>query len=145
MFHRGQYMEPSRFIDFLSTPSYTVHVFGTTGIGLRNFLFQILLGAELALRLVKMGSAQKYPNVMTPTTSALAVTACNWMENVTVRMNANGRYIVTSMNQPSQAEGLLRFAEAIGWPYMDEARQNIEGLYNKIISDPSSVHDYLKY
>ena len=81
---------------------------------------------------------------MKATTSALVVIARQWMENVTIRKGLNGKYTLTAINHAIRTEGLLRFAEVIGWPYMDEARQNIEGMYAKLSSQPAEIHNYLK-
>ncbi|KIX08174.1 uncharacterized protein Z518_02830 [Rhinocladiella mackenziei CBS 650.93] len=143
-FHRAQYTAPNRFIDFLTSGSFSVHLFGTTGIGLTNFLFHILLGAELAIRLTKMGAGQKYPNIMKTTTSALVFIARQWMQNVTIRRSLTSKYALVATNHATQSDGLLRFAEALGWPYMHEARENIEDLYTKLTSNPANVADYLK-
>lgn len=143
-FHRGQYEAPNRFVDFLTTASFSKHLFGSTGIGLTNFLYLILLGAELALRMKKLGSAQTYPNVVKTTTSALVVISKQWMESVTLRRTAAGKYTLGATMHASQTQGLLQFAETIAWPYMDEARQHTSSLYTQLIANPANVPDYLK-
>ncbi|KAJ3497764.1 hypothetical protein NLG97_g1647 [Lecanicillium saksenae] len=143
--HRGQYDAPNRFPNFLNTASFSQHVFGaTTGVGFRNFLLNILIGAELTIRLDKMGSAKKYPNFMSNSISAVALLARLWMVNITLRKNpTTGNYIVNCVNWALQEEGLIRFAEEIGWPYLDEARQNITGMFNKMATHPDEVPNYL--
>lgn len=152
-FHRGQYDAPTRFVDFLTTGAFTRHIFGTGGIGLTNFLFHILLGAELYIRLKQAGAGVRYPNIMTNTTSALVVIAQQWMENVTIRVTrpaigsptgTRPKHTLVANNYTRQSEGLIRFAEALAWPFLDEARQNIENAYNSLIANPNNVHDYIK-
>lgn len=148
LFHRGQYVAPTRFIDFLTTGNLARHFLGTEGIGLTNFLFHILLGAELYIRLRKAGTRLGYANIMTNTTSALVIIAQQWMENVTIRVQpqsagAPKRHTLVANNHARQSEGLIRFAEYLAWPYLDEARQNIESLYNSLIASPSNVNHYL--
>lgn len=153
-YHRGQFDTPARFIDFLTTASFSGHIFGAAGIGLSNFLFHILLGAELYIRLKAAGTGTKYPSIMTNKTSALVVIAQQWMVNVTIRVvrplsaDSTGvirnKYTLVANNHAQQSEGLIRFAESLAWPYLDEARQNIETAYNSLIANPNNIHDYLK-
>lgn len=152
-FHRGQYTAPTRFVDFLTTATFSRHIFGTGGIGLTNFLFHILLGAELCIRLRRAGTGIRYPNIMTNTTSALVMIAHQWMENVTIRVvppplgspvGTRTKHTLIANNHTRQSEGLIRFAEALTWPYLDEARQNIENSYSSLIANPNNLHDYLK-
>ena len=129
-FHRATFDEPSRFVDFLTTASFSCHIWGGVGgIGFKNLLMHILLGVELIVRLDKMGSGQKYPNFMAATTSALVVISRLWMQNVSIWKNpTSGKYVLNALNTRTQEDGLVRFAETIGWPYMDEARQNVPNL-----------------
>lgn len=104
----------------------------------------ILLGAELVLRMDKLGSGRKYPSFMTIHISSLAVIARQWMENVKMSKNpTTGSIVMNAMRSSTQEQALISFAETIGWPYMDEARQNINGLYSKLGASPSEVHNYL--
>lgn len=144
VFHRGQYAEPGRFVDFLTLGSFSANFLGAGGIGFTNFLMHILLGAELSIRLLKLGSSQKYPNIMKTTTSALVVIAHQWMANVVIRRTLTGSYQLVAANHALQSEGLLRFGEAIEWPMMGELRASVETLYSRLSSSPASVHSYLK-
>jgi hypothetical protein len=154
IFHRGQYVAPNRFIDLSKATNFSSHFFGTlTGIGLTNFLFQILLGAELLIRLRKEPRTTSYAGIMSDATSALVVLSQLWMENVTIRVLpalapatalAPQRYTLVANNNQRQAEGLIRFAEALAWPYLDEARQYIENAYTNLIGNPSSIGHHLK-
>jgi len=143
-YNRARYDAPARFIDFLTTASFSKHLFGLDGIGLTNFLFLILMGAELAIRTLRLGSLQKYPNVMTTQTSALIVVARQWMENVTIRHTIGSRYLLVANQSASQVQGLLQFGEAIQWPYLDEARQHLNQMYARLTANPANVPDYLK-
>ena len=135
---------PSRFASPLTTASFSAHIFSTQGIGLRNFTFMILLGAELVLRMDKLGSGKKYPSFMTSHISGLAVISRQWMENVKMAKSptTNG-FVISAMRSSTQEQALISFAETIGWPYMDEARQNINGVYQKIAASPATVHNYI--
>lgn len=145
VYNRALFDAPGRFIDFLKSQSFSVHFFGTAGIGFANFLFLILLGAELSIRLKKLGYGQAYyPHVIKPTISALVVIAKQWMENVTIRRSPTGSYILAAIYHASQTQGLVQFAEAIGWPYMDETRLETAGLFTKLTANPANVHNYLK-
>lgn len=143
-YNRARYNSPTRFINFLDTASFSKHLFGLDGIGLTNFLFLIVMGAELAIRTLRLGALQRYPNFMTTQTSALIVIARQWMENVTIRHTLGGSYALLANGAVSQVQGLLQFAEAIQWPYMDEARQNLNQAYSQLAANTANVHDYLK-
>ena len=121
-FNRGLYDAPGRFINFLASVTLTRHVFVSGGIGFTNFLFHILLGAELLIRLRKAGTGVRYPNIMTEATSALGYIAGQWMGNVSISRSpptpgspatASGKYKLHPVNHARQTEGLLRFAESI--------------------------------
>lgn len=141
----GKSKQPNRFPDFLLTESFSQHIFGsTTGVGFTNFLLNIVLGMELHNRLKKMGSSVKYTSYMSNGISAVVIIAKLWMQDVTLRKNpASGNYIVGSRAWTIQEEGLIHFAEAIGWPYMDEAREKINGMFNRMATNPEEVPDYL--
>jgi len=55
------------------------------GIGFKNFLFQILIGAELLIRLRKTEITVSYAGLVTDAISALIVLAALWMENVVIQ------------------------------------------------------------
>ena len=128
---------PSRFINFRNTRNFTTHVLGVSGIGPQAFLFQILLGAELLSRLSKEPLTTSYTSLMTDEISALLVLVDQWMQHVTVRYQKPAVGQTSPGQSPlmiyprvhnSQADALIRFGEAIEWPYMEEARTHIENL-----------------
>ena len=57
----------------------------TPGIGFKNFLFQILIGEELLIRLRKAAITVSYGGLVTDAISALMVLASLWMENVVIQ------------------------------------------------------------
>ncbi|EER22999.1 hypothetical protein D8B26_004292 [Coccidioides posadasii str. Silveira] len=146
----------TRFIDTSKERFFCNHIFNpaTTGIGMRNFLFQMLIGAEILIRLRKETTVTNYAGIVTDPISATIVLAALWMENVVIQGpkagvkedEAKAWSLYASQNQ-RQAEALIRFAEAMEWPYMDEFRSFIEGAYDEIISAkpvPSwDIYDWL--
>jgi hypothetical protein len=147
---RSRYMAPTRFIDFSKAKNISHHVFDTQGIGLRNFLFQILLGAELLIRLRKEPLLTSYVAIINDPISALMVLSDLWMRNVTIQgpntpstaissaSNAtisppSPEYLLVATRHQHQSRGLIQFAEALAWPYMGEARDFIENAYQNLI------------
>ena len=142
---RSLYDAPTRFIDFSKARNFSNNTLGTAtqGIGLGNFLYQILLGAELLVRLRKEPPNTSYAGVMTDNISSLVILSALWMANVTIQgpsptttttLLLSPRYHLIAMQHQSQTEGLIRFGEAMLWPYMDEARNYIEGAYRDLIA-----------
>jgi hypothetical protein len=149
--NRSLYDAPTRFMDFSKARNMSNNTLGTLaqGIGLRDFLFQILLGAELLVRLRKEPVTVSYASLITDATSSLMVMSDLWMQNVIIQGPSattttstttttttlpNPRYTIVAIQQQLKAEGLIRFGEALSWPYMDEARNYIENAYRDLIS-----------
>jgi hypothetical protein len=149
------YEAPTRFVDFSKARNFSNNTLGTAtqGIGLQNFLFQILLGAELLVRLRKEPVTTSYAGLITDATSALMVLSALWMENVTIQgpsatattppltpwtstttPNPRPQYTLLATNYQQQVEGLIRFGELLSWPYMDETRNYIENAYQDLIT-----------
>jgi hypothetical protein len=159
-YNRSLYEAPTRFLDFSKERNISTNTLGSSignGIGLQNFLFQILLGAELLIR-VRKEPLTSYDWLITDASSALMVLSALWMQNVTIQgpratavtnpltpsttMSANPpnpKYTLVAMQHSQQAEGLIRFGEALSWPYMDEARSYIENAYQNLISSKRTV------
>ena len=153
---RSLYEAPTRFIDFSKARNISNNTLGspTQGIGLQNFLFQILLGAELLVRLRAEPVTTNYTTLITDSISSLIVLSALWMHNVTIQgpsatattsttitptIPPNPRYILVATEHQLQAEGLIRFGEALSWPYMDEARNYIENAYQDLTSGRAVV------
>jgi hypothetical protein len=149
---RSLYDAPTRFIDFSKARNFSSNLFGVQGIGLRNFLFQILLGAELFIRLRKEPVTTSYAGLMTDAISSLVVLSDLWMQNVSIQSRGTTattsttitippapKYILVAVQHQRQAEGLIRFGEALHWPYMDEARNYIENAYQTLILNSALV------
>lgn len=73
--NKSKYEVSSRFPDLSKARCISTHFIGAAsrGTGLRNFLYQLLLGCELLIRLRKEPVTTKYEGVMTESTSALLV------------------------------------------------------------------------
>src|SRR5262249_11224536 len=144
------------FIDFSKTRQFSNHSLGgaTFGIGLQHFLFQILLGAELLVRLRKEPITTSYAGIVTDNISALIVLSALWMKNVLIQgpntttgstqtnttlPQTRPRYLLVATEHRQQAEGLIRFGEAMAWPLMEEARSYIETAYQTLTSRGGSV------
>ena len=82
---RSLYDAPTRFLDFSKARFFSTSTFGSTGIGLKNFLYQMLVGAELLIRLRKEPATTNYTGLMSDASSALIVLAALWMENVVIQ------------------------------------------------------------
>jgi len=152
---RSLYDAPTRFIDFSKARNMSNNTLGnsTQGIGLQNFLFQILLGAELLIRLRKEPVSTSYAGLVTNAISALMIVSDLWMQNVTIQgpraitttststpnPPTPNMYILVAGKHQQQAEGLIRFGEALSWPYMDEARNYIENAYQDLIANKQTV------
>jgi hypothetical protein len=160
--NRSLYAAPTRFIDFSKARNISNNTLGSStgnGIGLQNFLFQILLGAELLIRLRKDPVTTSYAGLITDAISALMVLSALWMQNVTIldagatttttpftpgtttttSVPPSPRYKLLATQHQLQAEGLIRFGEMLSWPYMDEARNYIENAYQDLISNKRTI------
>jgi hypothetical protein len=151
-FNRSLYYAPTRFVDFSKARNISNNTFGTAaqGISLHHFLYQILLGAELLIRLRKEPVTTSYASLVTDAISALIVLSSLWMQNVTITETSVAsssttipapapKYTLYATQNQRQIQGLIRFGEALSWPLMDEARAYIENSYNTLIVNPSSV------
>jgi hypothetical protein len=159
---RSLYDAPTRFIDFSKTRNFSNNTLGgaAQGIGLRNFLYQILLGAELLIRIRREPITTSYAGIVTDNISALMLLSDLWMQNVTIQgpgttttttttttptpstailITPGPLYTLYAIKHPSQAEGLIRFGEAMSWPYMEEARQFIETAYEDLTSGRGTI------
>ena len=121
---------PERFVNYTKAGRNTTSsVFGSAaqGVGLKNWLHQIVLGCELLIRLRAETQAVSYVGLMTDETSALLFVCDRFMQDVEIRVKPEktglddpARYSVAAMKHARQSDGLIRFAELLRWPYMDE-------------------------
>ncbi|KAL4878747.1 hypothetical protein BJY04DRAFT_195012 [Aspergillus karnatakaensis] len=141
--NKSKYDAATRFPDMNKVGCISSYFIGglSSGDGLRNFLYQILLGCELLVRMRKEPVTTSYTGVMTDATSALLVLGSMWMSYVTFNGPSNiaakdsaNSYTFISRVSKSQSEALIRFAEALEWPYMDEARNTIETAYSDLVA-----------
>lgn len=153
---RSLYDAPSRFIDCSKARFFSSNTLGaaSSGIGLKNFLYQMLIGVELLIRLRKEPATISYSGLVSDAISGLIVLAALWMENVVIQGPKAGltkddpkAYTLYASQNQRQVEALIRFGEAMEWPYMDEARNYIENAYQDLIAArpvPSwDIYDWL--
>jgi hypothetical protein len=150
MISRSSFLEPTRFIDFSKTRTFTNRLLSQRSSGsdimLRDFLYQILLGAELLTRLRLQPAGTSYSSIISERISAMTVLADLFMQNVQItnRHSTTSLLLAAPTTGPKysfyanchqrQVEGLLRFAEAMAWPLLDEARATIESSYAGLAS-----------
>ena len=84
---RSLYDAPSRFIDCSKARFFSSNTLGaaSSGIGLKNFLYQMLIGVELLIRLRKEPATISYSGLVSDAISGLIVLAALWMENVVIQ------------------------------------------------------------
>jgi len=84
---RSMYDDTSRFMDCSKARSFSSNTMCTRsqGIGFKNFLFQILIGEELLIRLRKAATTVSYGGLVTDAISALMVLSELWMKNVVIQ------------------------------------------------------------
>lgn len=143
MFTHTVYEEPDRFIDLAQT-SPCAYIFTPDGPdNIRDFFYQMLIGAELVIRLRQEPVLAEYPGVVTDHLSTVMVMAINIIEGCQISQaepnaddpSASPRYVFFPVNHQRQAEALLQFAETMSWPYLDEARDKIENAFMSIINN----------
>ena len=118
------------FEDFRNTSSAALLALAKppTGIGIWNFVYQIVLGYELHLRLNK--ERGHWFSGVTDKVSANMLISKQWINNVD--MCTDGAHAALKMRsrvQARQIEGILRFAEIMRWPYLSEMRDYVENAY----------------
>jgi hypothetical protein len=110
-----------------------------TGMGVRLFLLQVLLGYELYLRLKVCENASSFPGITQQVNSTLQV-AVRWVENVSSEIS-EGQLKVYSKIHEDQVEGLIAFAEAMKWPFLEEVKQFAPTAYaNHLNGNLVDVH-----
>jgi hypothetical protein len=118
------------FQDFRDTSSVALLALAAppTGMGIWNFLLQIVLGYELHLRLEKE-SGSWYSGVNDKVSANMLISK-QWINNVDMFIEgADPDLKMRSRVQARQIEGLLRFAEIMKWPYLGEMRDYVENAY----------------
>ncbi|KAF2675526.1 hypothetical protein BT63DRAFT_436407 [Microthyrium microscopicum] len=140
--------DPTRFPDLSVTRTFTNRLLNVKSTGsdalLRSSLYQMCLGIELLIRIRQQpaGSCSRgfvacYRDVVTPNISTMMLLARLCTHNVDINLREAGKddpikYSFYAKNHQRQIDGVVRFAEAIGWPYMDEARASIESAYTHL-------------
>ncbi|KAG8534015.1 uncharacterized protein KY384_000857 [Bacidia gigantensis] len=141
--NRSLYDHPTRFLDFSKSRTLTQHVLGTEDqdIGCKSFLFQIVIGAELLIRMRKQPVNISYQGIVTDNISALLVASAAWMKSVTITgpRQQGLRYLFAAQEHRRNSEALIRFAECMQWPYMDEARNYMEDAYINLGSAKEAI------
>lgn len=134
---------PSSLTDLLTVEFYAAHFIGSTRLSRTKFLFHIQLGLDLDMQLKKLGLHNKCSGHIqdTPSACALTILAHLWTENVSIQLTGVGdKCIVELKNVAAWIEGLIHFAEAIEWPYLDQARRHIVGLLDEVRSPTGGMH-----
>jgi hypothetical protein len=122
------------FEDFTATSSIgTLAVTeAPAGMGIWNFLYQIVLGYELYLRL--QSERDTWVSGVNEKVSATVLISKQWIENVDMMADGNDSSLrMRSHVQARQVEGLLRFGEIMKWPYLGETRDFVENAYLELL------------
>lgn len=146
--NRGRFSAPARFFTFKDTVNFSSYFLGSAD-RLQNFLFQILLGAELILRIQKEPRTTSYQGLITDDISAVMLIAKRWMANVTVSEGAGllaGRpkYMLSAIMQAQHVEALIRFAEKMSWPYLEETRHYMQNAYLRLQQQPATINNLMR-
>jgi hypothetical protein len=86
--NRSSFAEPTRFIDLSRTRTFTNRLLSVRSTGseimLRDFLFQILMGAEILIRLRLQPTNTSYASLITDKITTMVVLADLFMQNVQI-------------------------------------------------------------
>lgn len=143
-------LDPTQFVDLSKSRNISSHFLSPGALGFNKFEYQMLLSYELLLRLRKEPSTISYSNRIGRKISADLLISEQWMQNVRLTFqylpnNTLGQlfggittfgahYVFRSLIHDRQVEGMLRFAELLGWPYMHETRAYMENVINDLQS-----------
>jgi hypothetical protein len=122
------------FEDFSNTSSLALLALTPppTGMGMWNFVYQIVLGYELHLRLEKEGSGW-YSGVNDKVSTNMLISK-QWINNVDMFTEGGDSNLkMRSRVQARQIDGLLRFAEIMEWPQINEMRDYVENAYVDLV------------
>jgi hypothetical protein len=129
--------QPERFVDLTWERNVSNNFLFTSlnSIGLDRFLYQMLLGYELLIRLRKEASIAEYKSILSNPASATMHMAELWVRNVRVQKinnasSALNNYQLVSNVWQDQTAALIKFAEAIKWPYSTECQPHIASSWN---------------
>jgi hypothetical protein len=127
-----------QFDDFKDTSSIGLLALAAppAGMGIWNFVLQIVLGYELYLRLQR-NDGTWYSGV-NDKVSANMIISRQWINNVDMFMESDLEGVsfdvkLRSRVQARQIEGLLRFAELMRWPHLGEMRDYVENAYVDLV------------
>lgn len=111
--------------------SHLLHASPPVGMGMWDFVLQIVLGYELYLRLKKDDGGSWYSGINDRVSATMLISKL-WVDNVDMTTEDDG-YVSNSKFrsrvQARQIEGLLRFAELMKWPHLSEMRDFVENAY----------------
>ncbi|KAI9792116.1 MAG: hypothetical protein M1833_001264 [Piccolia ochrophora] len=137
--------DPAQFVDLSKSRSVcnkTATANMNFATGLHRFLYQVLLGAELLVRLLKQPTTTNRAGYVSDAISSLLLIADLWMSNVdVVRSGMTQNFHVVSRVYQRQIDGLLYFAEQLRWPFMEETRKYAETAYSDLSSGKSTGTD----
>jgi len=141
MITRTYFDEPTRVKDFSVFGSFTnclrAQNDATGQNKVRDFLFQIMLGLELFVRLRAQIVPPSYSTIITSNISCMIVAANQFKSNVQITEVSGSnplKYNFKPLNMTTNAEGLKKFAEVMRWPYLAGANSVIDAA-NRLLSD----------
>ena len=97
--------------------------------GMCSFLYQMIVAYELKLRLARPGGIEFH--TLTGRAVSAMQAAERWVDGVDVRMPDRTRPHIEMYSRVhnQQVGGLLRFAELMAWPALEETREFVEVAY----------------
>ncbi|ORX48757.1 hypothetical protein DM01DRAFT_351232 [Hesseltinella vesiculosa] len=128
------------FMDLSENSSFLVFF---QEMGLPDCFYQILLGTELRLRLPLIGDWY-FTGSRTRTVKTSLIISKRWQDHVRVTYDDEKESIQWRSNvHEQQIDGLLRFADTMGWPYMESLRPVAETVYPNMISGGQEVNSQI--
>src|ERR1700737_836513 len=139
--------DPTRFVDLSKERTISRNFVNLPqGLGFEKFLYQVLLGYELLLRLRNQPVTTSYRNRIGQKISANLLISEQWLHNVQLQSNYSTTdvqgspitsgievsYVFRPQIHDQQVEGLIRFAELLSWPYMHETRAFMENIFSDL-------------
>ncbi|ORX48756.1 hypothetical protein DM01DRAFT_1394555 [Hesseltinella vesiculosa] len=129
------------FKDLTKTSSFLITFLQ---MGFASCFYQILLATELRLRLDLFDRGGTFDLSNSSTIQSSLIISKRWQDHVCVTIEAEKDSIQWRSNvHEQQIDGLLRFADTMGWPYMESLRPVAETSYAKMISGGHTVNNHI--
>jgi hypothetical protein len=139
-----------RFKDFREASTVFLYAMAPppTGLGLWNFLYHIVVHYELYLRILLLQETGGGWTVgVQHKIAANILIAKRWLDGVDHQIEPRTESItVLPKAHTRQLEGLVRFAEILKWPYLNEVRQYTNTVYSRLLGGgtiPADMMDWL--